>query len=403
MRIALLDLYTNGHHLKYASELIKYLHEKGHEVMFITLEKDERVNEALISKYPFLTLAYLSNKGTKIRLNSSLFLRQFRTIRILARAFKIAEQWGADILHLLYLTTFPPLYLLSSKPWHFKLFGSLFGVPALITASRRDKSNAIDDILERLHRFFFSQAVKKAFHGIFIHNVYPQAVKKALFEQLNWLSHYQNRVLFLHDPIYEDFYTYVTQDEARESLKLPQDSPILLFFGELTHGKGLDILLEAMKEIDKELCIVIAGSPTHFSKEDINYYKKQLRSSQRVIDRLGFVPENEVPYYFMSADAIVMPYRRSYDAGTSGILMQAFSARKPVICTDVGTIGQIVKSNSLGIVVTPESSHSLASGILNFLEEMDKIKDEVQNSATTYMSKAKWEKIADEIESAYGM
>ncbi len=40
MRIALLDLYTNGHHLKYASQLVSFLQDKGHEVMFITWEKD---------------------------------------------------------------------------------------------------------------------------------------------------------------------------------------------------------------------------------------------------------------------------------------------------------------------------------------------------------------------------
>ncbi len=400
MRIALLDLYTNGHHLKYAAQLVKYLQGKGHEVMFITWEKDERVNEALISQYPDLTLAYLRKNG-KMGLGSSLLVRQLRMIRILGRGFKIAEQWQADILHLLYASTFPPHYLLSFKPWRFKLFGTLGGMPAPVTASGRAKRNLTDDVFSGLHQFFFKQAIKKAFHGFFILNVYPQMVKKALFEQFGWMSRYQDRVLFLHDPIYEDFYSFVTQDAARERLKLPPGSPVLLFFGELTYGKGLDILLEAVKEIDKELCIVIAGHPSYFSEEDIDCYKKQLKSSQRVIARLGFVPEDDVPYYFMSADAVLMPYRRYYDTGSSGILMQACSARKPVICADVGTIGQVVKSSSLGIVVTPESPSSLAEGISNFLEGMDKIKEKVQISATRYMSKAKWERIADVMEHAY--
>lgn len=400
MRIALLDLYTGGHHLIYGSALVKYLRQRGHEVMFITWERDERVDEALISRYPDLTLTYLHQNGD-MGLDAGLLLRQYRTTRLLYRGYQAAERWRADVLHLLYATTFPPPYLLSYERWPFKLFGTFFGVPFQIVSDWDRGIKRTEGMLLKLHQLFFKLAINRAFNGLFIQSVYPQIVRDAFFRHFTWTQGCQDKVFFLPDPIYEDYYSSVSQAEARERLDLPPSTPILLFFGQFTRGKGLDILLEAVQKIENGFSLLIAGAPTHFSEENIEYYRRQLHDPRRIISRLDFIPEEEVPLYYMSADAIVMPYRRSYATGTSGILMQACSARKPVICSDVGTIGQLVKSSALGIVVTPESPTSLAEGILTFLEGMDDIKDEVLFSATKYMEKARWETIAAEIETAY--
>lgn len=400
MRIVLLDLYTNGHHLKYVSALVEYLQNKNYEVMFITWRDDERVEQMLKSHYPELTLRFLA-EGSDLDLSSNPFVRQFQMARILGRGFKIAKQWSADVVHLLYIETFLSVYLWTFKYRHdFDTFGTLFWLSLIMEWGGR--GGLARRIYHKLSPLLLKDMLeRRALAGIFIHNVYPKGVRETLDDRVEWISRYQDKVFILHDPIYDDFYAYCTQDEAREKLSLPADAPILLFFGELTEGKGLDILFEAIRSVKEEFYLVIAGRPIYFSREHIHHYKKQVRNPYRVIDRLGFIPEEEVPYYFMSADAIVMPYRRQYDVGTSGILMQACSARKPIICSDVGTIGQLTRLNSLGIVVTPESPHELAEGISGFLAQRVRISEEVEVSAVRCMAEAKWERIADIIEHAY--
>ncbi|MCW3975573.1 MAG: glycosyltransferase family 4 protein, partial [Candidatus Bathyarchaeota archaeon] len=404
-------LYTYDHHIEYAGELIKYFQNKQHKVIFITLEKDELVHH-LVKSYPELKLRTLHRKGTsyykmnEIPTPHYIFTKTVNDFSTLSRAFKIAEEWGAKILHLLWVdTTFLlPLYILTHKTWGFKFFCTFFPLTSFI-GSKVDHPN-YRDYLKKGYQYFNLILLKimirkKSIDGIFIHNVYPQKFKEQVINRVKWISHYQNRIKFLYDTLCDDYSIYCREAKARQKLGLPKNIPILLSFGRIRRIKGLDILFEAMKLIDEKICLVIAGEPDYLSKNDIERYKRKFRKSHTIIDHLHFIPANDVPYYFVAADAIVMPYRRHYALGTSGIFMQAISARKPVICSDIGTIGQIVKENSFGITVTPESIQSLAEGILNFLARKEEIKRAVQNPAKQYMIRADWNRVANIIEETY--
>jgi hypothetical protein len=75
----------------------------------------------------------------------------------------------------------------------------MFGTPGLTT---NNSGSVRAQISQSLLRFFFKQSVSRSFQGMFVHNVYPQKVKKE-FEQLGSLSESRKKLIFLHDPIYE--------------------------------------------------------------------------------------------------------------------------------------------------------------------------------------------------------
>ena len=189
-------------------------------------------------------------------------------------------------------------------------------------------------------------------------------------------------------------------EEAKEKLQLPKEVPILLFFGTLSWDKGLDLLLESVKYIEKDFRLVIAGPPRYFMRSNVAAYKKQLNDPTKIIERVKYIPEEELSYYFLSADAVVLPYRKVYK-GTSGILQRASAAGKPVIVTDVGEIGKIVNKHSLGIVVEPESIHALIQGILRFLADRKAITNTVVQNAVHYAEQHHWRKMAAIVELAY--
>ena len=71
-------------------------------------------------------------------------------------------------------------------------------------------------------------------------------------------------------PLYDNFGPPINKMEAREHLGLPQEQKIVLFFGFIRQYKGLDLLLEAMKELDN-IKLLVAGE---FYEDDKPYKEK---------------------------------------------------------------------------------------------------------------------------------
>lgn len=168
-------------------------------------------------------------------------------------------------------------------------------------------------------------------------------------------------------PLYDNFGEPVSMQEARENLGLPQDRNILLFFGFIRKYKGLDILLEAMKVLDKEWkeepaqkpMLVVAGE---FYEDDIPYLDQiqRLGIADSVLLHTHFIPDEEVRNYLCAANAVVQPYR---NATQSGVTPLAYHFEKPMIVTNVGGLPDLVPHLKAGIVAEPEPT-SIARAIM---------------------------------------
>lgn len=223
-------------------------------------------------------------------------------------------------------------------------------------------------------------------------------MKNLLSKELGLNDVYSQNIVVVPDPSL-NFYNYCSKEEARERLGLPQDENILLYFGVLSFEKGIDILLNAIKTLNEKFYLVIAGRPIHFIKSFIDDFKNNLNNPERIISHIDYIPENKVPLYFLSSDLVILPYRKTF-LGTSGVLQQACGAGKPVIASDVGEIGYIVKKFNLGIVVEPESVHSLREGIKNFLINKKRFQNSVEN-ALKYAEEHSIKRTAEKIYSTY--
>jgi glycosyltransferase involved in cell wall biosynthesis len=127
-------------------------------------------------------------------------------------------------------------------------------------------------------------------------------------------------------------------------------------------------------------------------------------SAQSPNDRVRFdlsrVPDDLLPVYFQAADAVVLPYRRSY-LGTSGVLQHAAWAKKPVITADVGELGDLVRQHGLGVVVEPEDPRQLAEVIQRYLRERKVVDAAVAERAPVYSSQNHWGQTGASVVQAY--
>jgi len=178
----------------------------------------------------------------------------------------------------------------------------------------------------------------------------------------------QRPVVRIAHPIYDIFGIAPPAEEARSQLDLPQDVPVLLFFGFIRRYKGLHVLLQAMPHVLSTLPdaqLIVAGE----FYEDAAPYRKLIAEhglEPHVRLHADYIPNDQVPVFFSAADVIVQPY---VSATQSGVAQIAYHFDKPLIVTDVGGLAEIVPHERAGLVVPPEDPAALAESIIRFFRE----------------------------------
>jgi glycosyltransferase involved in cell wall biosynthesis len=135
----------------------------------------------------------------------------------------------------------------------------------------------------------------------------------------------------------------------------PPEGRTLLFFGLIRDYKGLDVLLEALPEI-RDAKLVVAGDPLD---------PVPVNADPNVEWQLRFVDAGEVRALMARAAAVVLPYRQ---LDSSGVLATAIGYRRPVVVTDVGSLGEIVREFKAGEVVPVDDPRALAEACTRVLQ-----------------------------------
>lgn len=135
----------------------------------------------------------------------------------------------------------------------------------------------------------------------------------------------------------------------------------LLFFGKLARYKGLDLLLDALKNVPFEWRLTIAGSCTDAGlASEIAAAIKSHPGVQWISWRNDFIPEADMEQMFRSSGALVLPYRH---IDQSGVLFQALRAGLPIVATRVGQFERYV-SAVVGETCAPDDVQALREALV---------------------------------------
>lgn len=179
--------------------------------------------------------------------------------------------------------------------------------------------------------------------------------------------------------------------EPRQPTPLPAGSSIL-FFGRISHYKGLDVLLDAMGQVWRRLpdaTLTIAGAgeiPAH-----------QALSDPRVDLRLGHVPDAAVPKLIEDSVVVVLPYRQASQSGV-GSLVKPFS--RPMVVSAVGALPELVADGS-GLTVPAERPEPLADALVSVLTDRELAQRMGEAGARTAAREGSWDEVAERTLSAY--
>jgi len=181
---------------------------------------------------------------------------------------------------------------------------------------------------------------------------------------------------------------------ARKYLKLATNKTVLLSFGVNHRQKNLGIVFKAISSLPKNFTIIYAGKIDHgLTTNDPELLSKQYGLSDNTIINDGFIPQEDTKYYFSAADVIILSYTKDFLHG-SGVLSFATGYELPVIASDIGQLGEFVRTKQLGLTFTPEDPISLRQAIIDFLKLPESEYKQMKNNLRTFAASNSWEVVA---------
>lgn len=160
------------------------------------------------------------------------------------------------------------------------------------------------------------------------------------------------------------------KEEARKVLKMPVNRPIALYSGRFYNWKGLDIILRAAQEIDKEKLIYLVGG----SEDE---FKKISGANTIPINIIcaGAKDYKEMPMWLAAADVLVVLGTEKNDYSylhTSPMkLMEYMASRRPIVASHTPANLEIVGENE-AVFYAPDDHRDLAEKINSVLKNPEK-------------------------------
>jgi len=224
---------------------------------------------------------------------------------------------------------------------------------------------------------------------IVVHNQYS-------YEEFFKSIHIQEKnkvVVIKHGGYLDHIRKPLSKELARKELNLDVHGKYILFFGQIKHVKGLDVLLEAMAQLPKDIQLIIAGKPW---KADFSDYDEQIEKyglSDRVIKMIRFIEDEERELLFFAADVNVLPYRVIYQ---SGVLLMAMSHGLPVIASDLPANKEIITHGKSGLLFCSEDAEDLAEKVECFFQGVETQEKLATSALETIKNDYAWRGIAED-------
>jgi len=170
-------------------------------------------------------------------------------------------------------------------------------------------------------------------------------------------------------------------------------APLILFIGRLVYQKGPDLLIEALRNVcrdrwDAKVIVAGDGGMRQFLQE---------RARDLPVNFVGYIPDSEYIRLLNACDLVVIPSRNE---PFGLVLLEAWSAEKPVVACDVGGLSENVDMFVNGIKVQPDAG-SLAWGISALIDNPVQAEVLGRRGRTKVDRQFLWDTIGDRMAAAY--
>ena len=139
----------------------------------------------------------------------------------------------------------------------------------------------------------------------------------------------------------------------------------VLFFGRLEKRKGLPFLLEAFAQLKREMPdvrLIVVGGDGGLRAVCERYVERQ---GLRDVIFTGYVPEEDKPRYFKTADVYCAPNTGAESLGI--VLLEAMAAGTPIVASRIEGFSEVLTEGQEGMLVPPRDSGALCQALKQML------------------------------------
>ena len=256
------------------------------------------------------------------------------------------------------LYTFPFIDLIKNKPFIVHFHG-----PFAYESEVESKNILSNKIKYFIEKSIYSKSKK------FI--VLSQAFKNLLIENYNIPEKY---IEIIPGGVNTDkFMVAISKDKAREKFNIPEGKFVITCVRRLVKRMGLENLINAIsiiKEKNPEIMLLIAGKGPIYNDLQEMIRKLNLQGNVKL---LGFVPDEDLPFLYRSADFSIVPTTALEGFGL--IVLESLASGTPVMVTPVGGLPEVIRDFSPELILNDCTVNSLVEGITSVLNCKIKLPD----------------------------
>ena len=188
------------------------------------------------------------------------------------------------------------------------------------------------------------------------------------------------------------------RDACRRALGLG-DAPLVLFVGRVEPLKGIDILVEAMAQLERtDAKLLIVGGDAQAAPEiaRLNARAAALGVAGRIV-ALGAVDQSQLPSYYNAADVCVVP---SFYESFGMVAVESMACGTPVIASRVGGLATTIRDGETSYLIPWRCPEPFAERI-DLLIENDELRRNFGRAARRGVHRFGWPRIAAALAAEY--
>jgi len=378
----------SGGHTNSLIQLAKALSEAGHQIYVISgipVIAFENLNKLELQKMSLCPIP-IKKKPHTIGYSFEFILRAFLLIR------KLHKSEGLDIVHV--HSGYPYYGFLSYATKRLCKLPSVYTLYCPISHEVVDVEHPAMNI--RLARYALSK----------INSII--AISRNVRDSLLKIGISKEKIDVIPPPINIEKFN-PDCDKGEFKLQFQNNWPILLFVGNLTKTKGIDILIDALPPVISKYPKVKLVMALDVQEKLTDYEFHRMRELKKKINQIG-IKENimevglvqNIQSLMAVSDVVVTPFLSTSGPADYPIsVLEAMAVGRPVIATQVGGIPEVIESGKNGILIKPGDANELAQNILVLLKNPKLQKGLGTNAAYFIANQFNLNKIANKVQNLY--
>jgi colanic acid biosynthesis glycosyl transferase WcaI len=280
----------------------------------------------------------------------------------------------------------PPLMLFPAA-W---LFAKRWGVPIILNVA--DLWPASVKLLGVMQDGPSLRLAEHLESWAYAHATYINAVTEGIYDELAIRRGYASKVLFLPNGVDTERFSPRKPDHELIHRYGLHGKKVVLYAG--THGLAyrLDMLVDVAaltQDVDAVLMLVGEGH----TKPRV--MQAAAKAGVRNMIFVEAQPESEMPRYFTTAYATIIPLARNplFEGTRPAKIFPSLATGTPIIYSGEGEGARLVSEANAGIVVPPESPSAMAEAIRNLIEQPALHAELARNARQCALESFSWETI----------